>query len=66
MIKLSYDKEGDLLEIKFSEESIAESEYIEDSGIVIDYDQHENMVGIEVMSFSKRTKQHADYEVLAG
>jgi len=29
-IKISWDKEGDIMEIRFSEEAIAESEYVEE------------------------------------
>lgn len=54
MIKLSYDKEGDLLEIRFSESEILESEYVEESGLVVDYDANNNMVAVEITSFSKR------------
>ena len=28
MIKISYDKEGDILEIRFSDEQVRESEYM--------------------------------------
>lgn len=65
MIKISYDKEGDVLDIKFSEEGIAESEYIEDSGMVLDYDKDGKLVGVEVLSFSKRVKDKENIEVLA-
>ena len=54
MIKLSYDKEGDLLEIRFSESKILESEYVEESGLVVDYDANNNIVAVEITSFSKR------------
>lgn len=54
MIKISYDREGDLLEIRFSDKKIRESEYIEQSGIVADFDESGKLVGIEIVSFSKR------------
>jgi len=54
MISFKYDKEGDLLEIRFSESKIVESEYLEDAGIVIDYDESGRIVAIEILSFSKR------------
>jgi len=54
MIKISYDGEGDILEIKFSEGLIGSSEYIKESGLVIDYGRTGNIVAIEITSFSKR------------
>lgn len=36
MIKISYDKEGDVLEIRFSESVISDSEYVGESGLVLD------------------------------
>jgi len=57
MIKISYDKEGDILEIKFSEQAIKDSEYIEKSGFVVDYDGNNNIVAVELTSFSKRVSK---------
>jgi len=54
MISFKYDKEGDLLEIRFSESKVAESEYLEDVGVVLDYDESNRIVAIEILSFSKR------------
>lgn len=65
MIRISYDKEGDVLDIKFSEDDIADSEYIEENGIVVDYDKEGKLVGVEVISFSKRVKNKQDAEALA-
>ena len=65
MIKFEYDQDGDILEIKFSENEIVDSEYIEESGIVMDYDGKKNLIGIEILSFSKRVKQNAGKEVVA-
>ena len=53
MLKIDYDKEGDILEIKFSDNSIKDSEYIEESGLVIDYDNNDKIVAVEVNSFSR-------------
>ena len=54
MIKISYDKDGDVLEIRFSENAIQDSEYMEESGLVVDYDKNDNIVALEIVSFSKR------------
>mgnify|MGYP000374323902 CR=1 FL=1 len=65
MIKISYDKEGDVLEIKFSEKNIKDSEYLEESGLVLDYDKNGNIVAIEVVSFSKRIGKNELTEAIA-
>jgi uncharacterized protein YuzE len=54
MIKISYDSEGDTLEIRFSEGEVKESEYIEKTGFVVDYDKKGNITAIEILSFSKK------------
>ena len=54
MISFEYDKDGDIFEIKFSNNKIKNSEYIKDSGIVVDYDKDNMIVSLEVTSFSKR------------
>ncbi len=64
MIKITYDKEGDLLEIKFSEEQVAHSDYLEDLGVVIDYNEKGNMLAIELLSFSKRVSKGDALETL--
>ena len=53
MIKISYDEEGDILEIKFSESSISSSEYIEESGLVIDYRNQERATNHKHKNFDK-------------
>jgi uncharacterized protein YuzE len=65
VIKISYDKEGDVLEIRFSEEAIAESEYIEESGLVVDYGKDGNIVAMEIISFSKRVRKDHTMEALS-
>ncbi len=54
MINLSYDKETDILEIKFSNEKITESEINEESGLIVDYDKNNKMVGIVPKAFCER------------
>ena len=65
MIKISYDKEGDVLEIKFSENPILDSEYIEESGLVLDYDKSRNIVAVEIMSFSKKVSKDKLLEAIS-
>jgi uncharacterized protein YuzE len=65
MIKISYDKEGDVLEIRFSEKPISDSEYVEESGLVLDYDKYNNIVAVEIISFSKRVSKEELTETIA-
>ncbi len=53
---IKYDKEVDVVYIKFSEGKVAESD--EDKpGIILDYDDEGNIVGIEVLEASKKIGQ---------
>jgi uncharacterized protein YuzE len=52
-MKIVYDPEVDVLRILFQETPIAESDEGE-SGIIFDYDHQGNVVGLEVLSASKR------------
>ncbi len=65
MIRLSYDKEGDVLEIRFSESPVSESEYAEQAGLVMDYDTNKNIVAVEIISFSKRVGKEQVEELAA-
>ena len=65
MIKISYDNEGDVLEIKFSENPIIDSEYIDESGLVLDYDKGNNIVAVEIMSFSKKVSKDKLLEAIS-
>jgi uncharacterized protein YuzE len=65
MIKISYDKKGDVLEIRFSEKAISESEYVDESGLVLDYDNNSNIVAVEIISFSKRVSKEELAETVA-
>ena len=60
-MKVKYDKEVDVLYIGLSEEKIKESD--EDKpGIILDYDQHVALVGIEILNASKRMENSAKVE----
>lgn len=65
MIKISYDKEGDILEIRFSENTIVDSEYLEESGLVLDYNKSNNIVAVEITSFSKRVSKDEVLEAIS-
>ncbi len=55
-MNITYDKEADALHIKFSDSKIEESQQKEDD-IVIDYDKHDNIVGIEILYFVQKHKR---------
>jgi uncharacterized protein YuzE len=65
MIQISYDKEGDLFEIRFSANAIDESEYVKDTGLVVDYDKNGDIVAVEIIAFSKRVSKEELFEAIA-
>ena len=65
MINISYDKETDILDIKFSNKKIIESEINEGTGLIVDYDENNKIVGIEILSFSKKTSQNPELQAIA-
>jgi len=65
MIKISYDKEGDVLEIRFSEKQVKESGYMKKTGFVVDYDEDGSIAALEILSFSKRVSRDELLEAVA-
>lgn len=63
-MKVKYDSEQDILRILFSERPIAESDE-EKKGVILDYDDDGNVVGIEILSASKKmpNPKIVNYEV---
>ena len=58
-MKLTYDSEVDVLRIIFSHAPIAESD--EDKpGVILDYDQSGNVVGMEILDAQKRLGGNED------
>ena len=55
-MNITYDREADALYIKLSDGIIAGSEEKENN-VVLDYDDQNNIVGIEVLYFVKKHKQ---------
>lgn len=64
-MKVRYDKEADVLYIKLSDNKIAESDS-DKPGIVLDYDNAANIVGIEVLNASQKMEKplQVEYEVV--
>ena len=54
-MKIKYDKETDIIYIRFSENKIEES-LEEKPGIIIDYDDKSRVVAIEILNASKATE----------
>ncbi|HSI74012.1 MAG TPA: DUF2283 domain-containing protein [Fimbriimonas sp.] len=52
-MKATYDREVDVLRIRFSEQPVAESDE-DEPGVILDYDAEGNIVGIEVIDASRR------------
>lgn len=62
-MKLKYDKETDILYIRFNNLKIVESD--EKNGVIIDYSEKGEVVAIEVLAASKNenTPLKVEYEV---
>jgi len=55
-MRVKYDPETDTLSIVLKDDPVAESEYIEGKGIVIDYNEKDEIVGYEIMGWSRFQK----------
>ncbi len=44
----------DILVIELSDRKPVESEHLEDEGIIVDYDENDEIVGLEIFDWSKR------------
>jgi uncharacterized protein YuzE len=53
-MKLHVDKAADALYLRLDNSTIIESEEVS-PGIVLDYDEHNQVVGIEMLNLSQRT-----------
>jgi len=63
-MNIKFDKETDVVYLRFSDAEIAESDE-EKPGIIIDYDKNGNIVGIELLDASKKMNKPGSlvYEV---
>ena len=55
-MKLHVDKEADALYLRLDDSKIMESEEVS-PGVVLDFDQHNQVVGVEILHLSKRTQK---------
>ena len=61
-MKLTVDPEADALYLRLNDAEIADSEQVA-SGVILDYDAKDNVVGVEMLNLSKRARR-ADLERL--
>jgi uncharacterized protein YuzE len=54
--RLKYDPQVDVLQIRFNDTPIEESDEIE-PGVIVDYDESGNVVGVEILDASERVKR---------
>ena len=55
-MKLTTDKEADALYLRLDDSSIVETEEVS-PGIILDFNEDNEVVGVEVLYLSKRTKK---------
>ncbi len=54
-MKLKVDQKADALYLRLDDSSIVDSREVS-PGVVIDFDEHDNVVGVEMLGLSKRSK----------
>jgi uncharacterized protein YuzE len=55
-MRLKIDKENDALYFRLDESAIVESEEVQ-PGVILDFDKHNQVVGIEILNLSARVGQ---------
>lgn len=60
-MKIKYDKELDVLYIRFSDEKVQESDS-EKPGVVLDFDAKGGIVAIEILNASRKIPQPTKFE----
>ena len=51
MMKITYEKDTDILYMELSANKIVDSDEVSD-GVIVDYDEDHNIVGVEFLGFS--------------
>jgi uncharacterized protein YuzE len=60
-MKINYDASVDVLRILLSDKTVFESDE-EKPGVILDYDEAGNLIGIEILDASSRTDNLRAYE----
>ncbi len=55
-MKVTVDPEADALYLRLNDAEIADSEQVA-SGVILDYDAQDNVVGVEMLHLSKRARK---------
>jgi len=55
-MQVKYSPDVDILVIKLSDKPVYESEHLEEQGVIIDYDENDEIVGLEIFDWSKRDR----------
>jgi uncharacterized protein YuzE len=55
-MKITYDNETDSIYVKFSDDTIVESEE-KDNGTIVDYNNNDEIVAVEVLSVKTNTRE---------
>ncbi len=53
-MQIKYDKDTDILVIKLTDKKPVESEHLIEQGVIIDYDENNNIIGLEILDWSER------------
>lgn len=56
-MRIKYFPETDTLIIDFKDEPVFESEHLEDLDIVVDYNENNEIIGVEIFNFSKKASK---------
>ena len=64
-MKINYDKEGDVLYIKFNNKKITSTKENGDD-FLVDVDDNNDIVGIEILNYSKQKPRKNLFQVSAG
>ena len=58
-MKLTVDKEADALYLRLDDSSIVQTEEVS-PGVILDYNEAKEVVGVEMLYLSKRSSRHLD------
>jgi len=53
-VRLKYSPDVDIIVIELSDKTPIEGEYLEDKGVIVDYDENNEIVGLGIFDWSKR------------